>query len=236
MKLNDPGVVSDEYASERGLQVRRSIYDNAEGTDPKVVLWGEIEAAAPRHVLEVGPGPGEVSARIATELGAAVVAVDTSERMVALARDRGLDARLGDVQRLEFDDATFDLVVAAWMLYHVPDIDRGLREIARVLEPRGRLIAVTNSEHHLEEVRSLSGVTTEVPFSRENGVELLSRHFEDVRCSDVDQSVMFPDAAAVRRYLESTILLTHGAGRVPDVDGPIRAGARTTVFVATKAG
>jgi len=75
-----------------------------------------------------------------------------------------------------------------------------------------------------------------VPFSRENGVELLSRHFEDVVCSDVDQSVMFPDAATVRGYQESTILLGHGAGRVPDVDGPIRAGARTTVFVATKAG
>jgi hypothetical protein len=52
MKLNDPGVASEEYAGERGLEARRSIYDNAEGTDPKAMLWGEIATPAPRHVLE----------------------------------------------------------------------------------------------------------------------------------------------------------------------------------------
>ena len=35
-------------------------------------------------------------------------------------------------------DARFDTAVAAWMLYHVPDLDRGLAEIARVLTPGGR--------------------------------------------------------------------------------------------------
>ena len=47
--------------------------------------------------------------------------------MVELARARGVDARVGDVQELPFADGAFDCVVAAWMLYHVPDLDRGAR-------------------------------------------------------------------------------------------------------------
>ena len=61
--------------------------------------------------------------------------VDVSPRMVELARARGVDARVGDVQELPFDDGSFDCAVAAWMLFHVPDLDRGLAELARVLRP-----------------------------------------------------------------------------------------------------
>lgn len=237
MSLNCPEVVSIEYASEHGLESRRSIYSDAEGPDPKDVLWEAISAAQPRRVLEVGPGPGELSARIASELGAAVVAVDVSERMVELARGNGVDARVGDVQDLEFGDGVFDLVVAAWMLYHVPDLERSLQEIVRVLKPGGRLVAVTNSEHHLDEVRALADISMagRVCFSRENGAESLRRHFGVVEQHDVDQWVTFPDAAAVRRYLASTILMKDAASRVPELDRPVRAGARTVVFVAEKA-
>jgi ubiquinone/menaquinone biosynthesis C-methylase UbiE len=46
------------------------------------------------------------------------------------------------------DDAA-DIVVAAWMLYHVPDLDAVLREVRRVLRPGGTLVAVTNGAAHL---------------------------------------------------------------------------------------
>ena len=133
MSLDDPEVVRAQYATETGLETRRSIYENAEGEDAREVAFQAIAAAHPRRLLEVGAGPGELSARITAELGAEVIALDVSERMVELARGRGVDARVGDVQALPFADASFDTVVAAWMLYHVPDLDRGLAEIARVL-------------------------------------------------------------------------------------------------------
>jgi ubiquinone/menaquinone biosynthesis C-methylase UbiE len=47
---------------------------------------------------------GELSERIAMELGADVTAVDSSERMVELTRAPGIDARVGDVQALPFED------------------------------------------------------------------------------------------------------------------------------------
>ncbi len=236
MSLSDPEVVRREYASERGLEARRSLYETRVGPDPREVMWLEIAAAAPRHVLEVGQGPGELSERMQLELGVEVVAIDISERMVELARARGVDARVGDVQDLPFPDERFDLVVAAWMLFHAPDLDRGLEEIARVLEPGGRLVAVTNSEYHLDEARSHVGFSMvgRVSFSRENGEAALKRHFKCVERIDVEGSVTFPDADAIRAYVRWLVLATDEADEVPDLVEPLVATTRNTVFVAEK--
>ena len=236
MSLSDPDVVRAQYATEDGLEARRSVYENQEGEDAREVTFRMIAAGRPQRVLEVGPGPGELSARMAADLGAEVVALDVSERMVVLARERGVDARVADVHSLPFADASFDTVVAAWMLYHVPDLERGLAEIARVLSPGGRLVAVTNSELHLEEARAHAGVSMvgRVPFNRDNGREVLQRHFASVEQIDVDGWVTFPDAEAIRRYVRSMIMVVEAADadRVPDDVGPVRAGTRVTVFVA----
>ena len=237
MSLNNPDLVREEYASERGLEARRALYESRVGPDPRETMWDEIVAASPRRVLEVGPGPGEVSERMQRDLGADVVAIDISERMVELACGRGLDARVGDVQNLPFPDREFDLAVAAWVLFHVPELDRGLAEIARVLRPGGRLVAVTNSEHHLAEARSHAGFSMagQMTFSRENGETALRRHFPLVERIDVDGALMFPDAEAIRTYLLSLVTAKHAADNVPELAEPLRATTRNTVFVAEKA-
>ena len=190
-------------------------------------------------LLEVGPGPGELSARIATELGANVTAVDVSERMVELARGRGVHAQVGDVQSLPFADGAFDTVVAAWMLYHVPDLDRGLAGSSRVLCPGGHLVAVTNSELHLEEARAHAREcrwSAGCPSTGSNGENILSRHFAAVERIDVDGWVTFDDAEAIRRYVRSMIHPeAEKADGVPDDVGPVRAGTRVSVFVARRA-
>ena len=237
MSLNDPDLVREEYASERGLEARRALYETRVGPDPRETMWNEIVAASPRRVLEVGPGPGEVSERMQRDLGAEVVAIDISERMVELARGRGIDARVGDVQNLPFPDREFDLVVAAWVLFHVPELDRGLAEIARVLTLGGRLVAVTNSEHHLAEARSHAGFSMagQMTFSRENGEAALRRHFPLVEWTDVDGALTFPDAEAISAYLRLLVTAKHAADDVPELAEPLRATTRNTIFVAEKA-
>ncbi|MDQ6730203.1 MAG: class I SAM-dependent methyltransferase [Actinomycetota bacterium] len=76
-------------------------------------------------MLEVGCGPGTLAKRVREDQGISLCAIDLSERMVDLAHDLGVSARVGDVQAMPFADATFDCVIAAWMLYHVPDLDLG---------------------------------------------------------------------------------------------------------------
>jgi SAM-dependent methyltransferase len=233
LRVNDPADVSAQYATEANLEARRSIYANAEGPDPREVTFDAVAEAAPRRVLEVGGGPGELTARIGEELGAGVVMVDASPRMVELARRSGVDARVGDVQDLPFADAEFDCVVAAWMLFHVPDLDRGLAEIARVLRPGGRLVAATNGESHLRELRRIAGTAAWARvFTRENGEEILGRHFRHVGRRDADGWVTIDDEETVRAYVAS---LGSGAPEeLPPFQLPLRSRRATSVFVAEK--
>jgi ubiquinone/menaquinone biosynthesis C-methylase UbiE len=236
VSLSDPELVREEYASEDGLLARRAIYDSRTGPDPRDVLWAEVLAAEPRRVLEVGPGPGELSERMLAELGCEVVALDVSERMVELCRARGIEAQVGDLQELPFAADTFDLVVAAWVLFHVEDLDVGLAEIARVLRSGGRLVAVTNSEHHLAEARELVGISRvgQMAFSRENGEEALRRHFAHVRQIDVDGMVAFADRQALQAYVRALGIWRRDPEAVPDLAEPIAATTRNAIFVAQK--
>jgi SAM-dependent methyltransferase len=155
--------------------------------------------------------------------------------MVELTRERGLHARVADVESLPFADGEFDCAVANAMLYHVEHLDRALSELARVLEPSGRLVAVTIGAEHMQEVWTLVGYRRpERPFSRENGAEQLAQHFRNVERRDVDAELVFPDAAAVHRYVESTIFGDEIARPLPTFDGPFRASVEATVFVAER--
>jgi SAM-dependent methyltransferase len=232
---NDPSYVRAQYATETGLEARRSAYKNAVGPDARDVVVAAVAEVTPQRVLEVGPGPGELSERLARELGVTVVAIDSSERMVELAVSRGVDARLGDVQSLDLPAESFDCAIAAWMLYHVPDLDRGLAEISRVLRPGGRLVAVTNAVDHLLEVWQLVGADhMPLPFGAENGEEALRRHFARVERRDVEGTTTFPHASAVRGYLGSFERGVPLARSVPAVVPPLVARRRVAVFVADK--
>jgi SAM-dependent methyltransferase len=156
--------------------------------------------------------------------------------MVAIQRSKGIDARLGDVQHLPFDDGAFDVVLAAWMLYHVPDLDRALEEVVRVLEPGGRLVAVTNAVDHLQELWDLARRDTSIrrfTFRSENGEEILRRHFAGVERRDASGWVAMDDAT-VRRFAASWAdlapVLEH-----PPLEEPLRIRKRSTVFVAETA-
>jgi SAM-dependent methyltransferase len=234
VRLDDPEV-RREYASERGLEGRRAAYRYATGPDPWEIALAAVAEVAPGRVLEVGCGPGEAAERIARELGADVVAVDLSPRMVELARARGVAAEVGDVQRLRFADGAFDCVLAAWMLYHVPDVDRALGEIARVLRPAGRLVAVTNGVEHLRELRALLGGRLPTrEFSDENAERLLQAHFARVEARDASGWIEFPDRASVEAYVEASRTLWErelSAG----LEVPLRVRRAPFVYVAERA-
>jgi len=238
VSLTDPDEVRAQYATEGNLETRRSVWQpGPSGVDPLDLVVDEVRAALPTHrgmpdVLEVGCGTGVFAARLVEELpGLALLAVDQSPRFVELTRERGVPAQVQDVQHLLAPDASYDVVLALWMLYHVPDLEGGLAELRRVLRPGGRLIAVTNGDEHVADLRREAGgapvVTT---FSSENGEASLRRHFESVERHDVETRAVFPDREAALAYLRSS---DEDVAWSPPEDGWPRAYAgHVTVFTA----
>jgi SAM-dependent methyltransferase len=234
VRLDDPAVVREEYASESRLAARKAAHRFAEGPDPREVAFKAVAEIEPRRVLEVGCGEGELAERFSRELDCDVLALDQSERMIDLTCSRGVHAVVGDVQDLPLADGEFDCAVAAWMLYHVPDVVRALGELSRVLRAGGRLVAVTNTSEHLSELEDLLGVERDSPsFWGDNGEGLLRRHFANLERRDTYGWVAFPDRAAAQAYVDATIIF--GGRQLPPLAGPLRVRWASVVFVADKA-
>ena len=99
-----------------------------------------VDGLAPTAVLEVGCGEGEVLERmIGTFPAARVAGIDLhDERLLAEWAERGLPAKVGDINAIDAADGEYDLVLAIEVLEHVPEPERALREIARVC--RGQVV------------------------------------------------------------------------------------------------
>lgn len=105
-----------------------------------------VEARPGMRILDLACGPGNLSRRLAAMVApeGEVVGVDLAPGMIDLANRAGTsNARFQvmDIERLEFDDATFDAAVCGHGLQFVPDLGRALREARRVLRAAGRLAA-----------------------------------------------------------------------------------------------
>lgn len=99
----------------------------------------ELLPPARGRTLDLGCGEGRVGA-VLSQLGYDVIGVDSSPRMVELAKERH-EAVLADAAALPFEDSSFALVVAYMSLMNVDDLDGVVAEAARVLERGGRLCA-----------------------------------------------------------------------------------------------
>jgi ubiquinone/menaquinone biosynthesis C-methylase UbiE len=104
---------------------------------------------AGQHLLEVGCGMGHEVRRLAGRVapGGSVLGIDLNHAMIGEARRRTADlggavrCQVGDVQQLELGDDVVDGARAERVLMYVPDQQRAVSELARVVRPGGRVVA-----------------------------------------------------------------------------------------------
>ena len=102
------------------------------------------------RALDVGTGPGQIALKLARRLSLwKIIGVDRSQKMIDEARSKlaatasvtgRLEFRLADGNRLDFPDATFDLVICNSVLHHFAEPQNLLAELARVAKPRGAIL------------------------------------------------------------------------------------------------
>ena len=121
------GNTYDKYASANPIERRMmaGFFDSLDAALP---------ATAPRTVLEVGAGEGEVAQRLRDRFpDASITIVDLpDDELASHWRSADLGGVFGSVEDLPFPDRSFDLVLGIEMLEHVPDPQRALEEFARV--------------------------------------------------------------------------------------------------------
>ena len=119
------------------------------------------KAVAPHpgeRILDLAAGTGTSSAALAKG-GAEVVACDLSEGMIEVGRERHPDIEFvrGNAMSLDFEEASFDAVTISWGLRNIPDPGLALREMMRVVRPRGRLVVLEFSTPTSRVFRGLYG-------------------------------------------------------------------------------
>lgn len=217
-------LLRDAYATDEHLGVRirtHALYTRPVVDFPQWVL-DKVPWNGDERVLDVGAGSGAYCAPVRERAPRGMwIAGDISMGMLRSVRDHyapsGVRVLNLDAQHLPFADASFDVVLANHMLYHVPDIAAALAEIRRVLRPQGCLIAATNSISTMEEFETLARRACTLLgcprhefrqahelFSLENGPAQLARHFRAVARYDVPSALHFPDVQPVMAYLKST--------------------------------
>jgi ArsR family transcriptional regulator len=136
-------------------------------------------------VGDLGCGTGQVAAALAPFV-ARVIAVDGSAAMLQAAKKRlhgtdNIDLRRGDLEALPIDDARIDAATLMLVLHHVPEPERALAEVARVLKPGGRAVIVDMLPHERENYRQQMGHIW-LGFGDEHMRRLLTESgFDDIR-------------------------------------------------------
>lgn len=111
----------------------------------------QLQPFSPRHILDIATGTGDfaiLAARMLTP--EKLIGADISEGMMDIGRQKVKRARLAqiisfekeDCLQLSYPENSFDAVTAAFGIRNFPNLDRGLKEIFRVLKPGGHLSIV----------------------------------------------------------------------------------------------
>lgn len=229
---NKEYLVNEQYRNSANLNARVRVH-SLYSTNPQSWnnwLFDQLEIADETNLLEVGCGPGYLwqqnRGRIQTTVRATLT--DLSPGMVVEIRrhltnlPQVFTFAAVNVLDLPFPDNTFDIVLAMHMLYHVPDRPAALKEISRVLKPRGKLYASTLGSDNMKELRDLlaphnknaarsitfgaPGSETEGAFNLDHGGEELEAIFSTVERRLYPDSLRVTEAGPLVDYVLSMSL------------------------------
>jgi SAM-dependent methyltransferase len=238
--LSDRAFVAAQYASSDPLKVRIDTHRRfTVGPDLEPAVDAALALRPGEALLDVGTGNAAFPARLrASGHVGRMAAIDLHAGMLPRPTARSAQLLLAQAaaDHLPFADATFDVVTARHMLYHVPDVPAALGECRRVLTPGGRFLAVTNHRENMAALwevidqasancpalAALGASRAALGFSDHNAESLVSAAFGNARVIPLHAHLEFPTPEPVLRYFHSFL---HGLANV-DPEQALNAFAR----------
>jgi ubiquinone/menaquinone biosynthesis C-methylase UbiE len=217
-------LTQDQYKNSSNLDARIALHQRF-STNPhgwfNWVFDTLIKLPVESRILELGCGSGEMWKECASRIpaGWVITLTDLSDGMLdatwrnLVPLGRNFKFEQMDAQSIPYGDKSFDAVIANHMLYHVPDREKALNEIKRVLKDDGHLITTTVGNAHIQEiVQWLKRVRTKErsgrfssPFTLENGQEQLQKFFSQVAISRYVDNLEVTEIDPLIAYIRSSI-------------------------------
>jgi SAM-dependent methyltransferase len=112
-------------------------------------LYRRVNLLRAERVLDVGCGTGVITEEMAARCKGQVIGLDVDAAMIAFAqnKDSRAEYRVGDAHQLDFPDGHFDVVVCHFLLMWVNDPTLAMREMARVTQPGGAVLACAEPDY-----------------------------------------------------------------------------------------
>ena len=216
----DPAYLRYQYGTAEKLNIRIASHErySERALDFRAWVLQWLDLAPGLTVLDVGCGSG-VFHRALGQHDVRVIGCDRSPGMVREVLAQAAQYRLpvgacqADAEALPFAAGSCDRVMANHMLYHVPNQERALRELRRVLKPGGRIVMATNAADHGRRLRKLhdevAGELGYTPTGNAAGrftlddLPLVQRVFADAERHVVRNAFVFPTAEAALAYYAS---------------------------------
>ncbi|MCR5467449.1 MAG: class I SAM-dependent methyltransferase [Lachnospiraceae bacterium] len=215
---NDSNAVKAQYSTSNRLNTRISFHDKCSTNKQGFGNWilSNYNFREGMKVLELGCGTGDTwrGHEDIIEKCEKLVLTDLSEGMLETVKENlgereNVEYRIEDIQNLSFADESFDVVIANMMLYHVPDMNKGIAEVRRVLKKGGTFYSATFGENNfpekLAEWFEMDGESFHPNhlFTLQNGTEKLESSFEEIRTEVYPDSLHITDMEDLVEYLKS---------------------------------
>ena len=220
--MNKTQNVKKQFSNDKNLAMRINFYKKYTTNKYSFSDWlfDKYKFKENMSILELGCGDGVHWKDRIDKLPKAckLILSDFSEGMLNLVKERyskfdNVSFEKIDIQSIPFEDNSFDMIIANHMLFHVPDLNKALQEVNRVLKKGGYFYSATDGNGGMrpflhEAIKQFNpeskAFTEQLPFNLQNGKEILERYFPIVERFHYENVLAITKTEDLMEWLKST--------------------------------
>jgi ubiquinone/menaquinone biosynthesis C-methylase UbiE len=224
--INNSSVVSQQYKDDKNLSVRLGLHQKYSTNKYGYTNWlfDFYDFFEGCNVLELGCGNGNMWNDKIQRLpaGSKLILSDLSNGMREIVSEKfkaypNVSTEIVDIQNIQYPDNSFDMIIANSMLYHIPNLEKAIAEVYRVLKPGGKFYATTVGVNGMQEYLhakfkefnpKINAFSKPFPFNLQNGRDILGRSFKNIEMHEYEDSLEITETSDLIDWILSSMLMS----------------------------